>query len=277
MSVIQKDNVALITGAGAGIGASAAKFFASRGMKVVLFDKELSSLEKTAEDIKTEKLLICGDVRDKKSLKELQEKTFDTFGQLNLLFLNAGIGRKTKPWDFLENWHETMDVNLFANVELLHLFLPTLLEQDVPSSIVTLGSKEGITTPPGNAAYSVSKAGVKILTEQLAYELRQIPNHQVSAHLLVPGYTWTPMNFPDADFSDEKSKPEAPWSPLQLLEFFEKSLENDDFYMIAGDNEVSPELDKKRLQWAADDMILNRPALSRWHDDFTEQYKDFIQ
>ncbi|CAM4224355.1 oxidoreductase [Streptococcus penaeicida] len=277
MSVIQRDNVALITGAGAGIGASAAKFFASRGMKIVLFDKDLASLEKTAKDIDTETLLVCGDVKDKAALVELHEKVFERFGHLNLLFLNAGIGRKSKPWDFLENWHETLDVNLFANVELLHLFLPPLLEQGFPSSIVTLGSKEGITTPPGNAAYSVSKAGVKILTEQLAYELRQIPNHQVSAHLLVPGYTWTPMNFPDADFTNPQSKPQAPWSAEELLIFFEKSLENGDFYMIAGDNEVTPELDKKRIQWAADDIIKNRPALSRWHDDYKEEFHSFIQ
>ncbi|MGZ7204673.1 SDR family NAD(P)-dependent oxidoreductase, partial [Streptococcus pyogenes] len=106
-----------------------------------------------------------------------------------------------------------MEVNLFSIVEAQSIFVPSLLQQNSPAAIVNLGSKEGITTPPGNAAYSVSKAGVKVLTEQLAHELRQIPDHQVTAHLLVPGYTWTPMNFPNADFSNAESKPAAPWSP----------------------------------------------------------------
>ncbi|MHC5791874.1 SDR family NAD(P)-dependent oxidoreductase, partial [Streptococcus pyogenes] len=73
------------------------------------------------------------------------------------------------------------------------------------------------------------------------------------------------MNFPNADFSNAESKPAAPWSPEELMDFFAERLEKGDFYMIAGDNEVTPDVDRRRMEWAVNDMIQNRPALSRWH------------
>lgn len=275
--IIQKDYVAVITGAAAGIGAAAAKYCSRAGMKLVLLDKNMSGLEVLSKELTTDYRLIKGDVTDMSILQKLHDTAYEAFGQVNLLFNNAGLGRKTSPWSGLDNWRLTMEVNLFSIVEAQSIFVPSLLQQNSPAAIVNLGSKEGITTPPGNAAYSVSKAGVKVLTEQLAHELRQIPDHQVTAHLLVPGYTWTPMNFPNADFSNAESKPAAPWSPEELMDFFAELLEKGDFYMIAGDNEVTPDMDRRRMEWAVNDMIQNRSALSRWHPDYKDKFEEFMK
>ncbi|MDO5632329.1 MAG: SDR family NAD(P)-dependent oxidoreductase [Paracoccus sp. (in: a-proteobacteria)] len=124
-----------------------------------------------------------------------------------------------------------------------------------------LGSKEGITTPPGQATYSVSKAAIKVLTEQLEHELRNATGGRVAAHLLVPGYTFTPMNFPAMG----DSKPDASWRADQLVDDVITRLLNGDFYILCPDNEATSQMDRKRILWSAQDMILNRPALSRWH------------
>lgn len=277
VNVIKKDNVAVVTGAGAGIGAAAAKYFSNAGMKLVLLDTDIGSLESVGKQLSTEYRLIEGSVADTDTLQKMHDIAYDSFGQVNILFNNAGIGLPTSPWDNLENWQSTMAVNLFSILETQAIFVPSLLKQDSEAAIVNLGSKEGITTPPGNAAYSVSKVGVKVLTEQLAHELREIPNHQVTAHLLVPGYTWTPMNFPDADFTKIENKPKAPWSAEELMIFFEKSLKKDDFYMIALDNEVTSEIDKRRMEWSIGDIINNRPALSRWHEDYKDKFQNHLK
>lgn len=209
-TILRPGNVAVITGAAAGIGEVAAKHCAAAGMKLVLLDKDGSKLKQLATQLSVDYRLIVGDVTERAILQELHDTAYQSFGQVNLLFNNAGIGRHTLPWAELENWRLTIEVNLFAIVETQAIFVPSLLNQQKPAAIVNLGSKEGITTPPGNAAYSVSKAGVKVLTEKLAHELRQLSDHQVTAHLLVPGYTWTPMNFPDADFDKSETKPYEP-------------------------------------------------------------------
>ena len=66
-----------------------------------------------------------------------------------------------------------------------------MIAQGTPAAIVNTGSKQGITCPPGDTAYNVSKAGVKVVTEGLQHELRTTEGCQVSAHLLVPGWTFT--------------------------------------------------------------------------------------
>jgi short-subunit dehydrogenase len=68
-----------------------------------------------------------------------------------------------------------------------------MIDQGTPAAIVNTGSKQGITCPPGNTAYNVTKAGVKVLTEGLAHALRNIEGCRVTAHLLVPGSTFTGM------------------------------------------------------------------------------------
>jgi short-subunit dehydrogenase len=151
-----------------------------------------------------------------------------------------------------------------------------MIEAGRPGAVVNLGSKQGITNPPGNAAYNVSKAGVKALTEQLAWEFRQIEGSRLSAHLLVPGFTFTGMTAPGAEQAGLE-KPAGAWWPEQVAERMVEGISAGDFYIICQDNEVDWETDRKRIAWAAGDLTEGRPALSRWHPAYGEAFKSFAR
>jgi NAD(P)-dependent dehydrogenase (short-subunit alcohol dehydrogenase family) len=154
----------------------------------------------------------------------------------------------------------------------LHAFADLMIRQNTPCAIVNTGSKQGITNPPGNPAYNVSKAGVKAVTESLAHALRSIDGCQVSAHLLVPGFTYTGMI---AAFVPDK--PPAAWTPDQVAERMLERIGRGDFYVICPDNDVTEAMDHARMQWNLDDMIRNRPALSRWHADFRTEFEKYLR
>ncbi|HEU0218675.1 MAG TPA: SDR family NAD(P)-dependent oxidoreductase, partial [Stellaceae bacterium] len=143
--------------------------------------------------------------------------------------------------------------------------------QGTPAAIVNTGSKQGITCPPGNTAYNVTKAGVKVLTEGLAHSLRSIAGCRVSAHLLVPGSTFTGMTA-----RGRTEKPAGSWMPEQVVDFMVAAMAAGDFYIICPDNDVSRDPDNRRILWAAEDIIRNRPALSRWHPDYKHEFAEYL-
>ena len=147
-----------------------------------------------------------------------------------------------------------------------------MIEQNAPGIIINTGSKQGITNPPGNPAYNVSKVGIKSLTETLQHDLRNTEGCRLSAHLLVPGLTYSGLIR-----SWQKEKPESAWTPEQVVEVLVDSLQRGDFYTICADNDTPRSLDNKRMAWAAGDLIENRPALARWHPDYKDAYEDFIK
>lgn len=263
-SVIINDRVAVITGAARGIGAALARRFSAEGMRLSLFDRDRAELELLAKQLTTETLCTVGDVSCEDDLQRLYDRTMATFDEVALLVNNAGVSAGAGPWGSPAAWNRHLQTNLLSAVTLQHLFVPRMLAQASRAAIVNLGSKEGITTPPGNAAYSVGKAGIKVLTEQLAHELRGIAGDRVTAHLLVPGYTWTPINFPGMDELRD-SQPQAAWTSEQVVNHFMDAFKCGDFYILCPDNEVTPDMDRKRILWAAHDITENRPALSRWH------------
>ncbi|OCX65715.1 oxidoreductase [Thioclava sp. SK-1] len=273
--VIAPGNTAVITGAAKGIGAAIAEDLSARGMNLALFDRDPEALEALATRLKGDVLTVTGDVSIPADCENLHGEVTDRFGVPHLLINNAGMMRRPGPWASPEEWREVLDVNFTSALRMQHLFVPDMIAGDQPGAIVNLGSKEGITTPPGQAAYSVAKAGIKVLTEQLEHELRNATDGRLSAHLLVPGYTYTPMNFPDAKAGDKK--PDAPWSAEQMVDYFMARLLNGDFYILCPDNEVTPAMDAKRIRWAAEDMVRNRPALSRWHPDCKEDFAQWMK
>ena len=139
------------------------------------------------------------------------------------------------------------------------------------SAIVVTGSKQGITLPPGDTAYNVSKAALKALAESLAHDLREAGG-RVSAHLLIPGFTYT--GFTRAKGVTEK--PAAAWTPEQVVDRMMAAMADGDFYILCPDNDVSRETDVKRIRWAAEDIASNRPALSRWHPDFADAFAEHM-
>jgi NAD(P)-dependent dehydrogenase (short-subunit alcohol dehydrogenase family) len=138
--------------------------------------------------------------------------------------------------------------------------------------VINTGSKQGITTPPGDPAYNVAKAGVKVFTEALQHELRNTPDCTLSAHLLIPGFVFTGLTA-----HGRAEKPSGAWTSDQTVDFMLERLAHGDFYILCPDNDVPRTLDEKRIAWAAGDLIENRPPLSRWHPDFKAAFEVFIQ
>jgi len=268
--------VAVVTGAASGIGLAAAEKFAGLGMKVVLADANAVALEK-AEDRVTRLTAHPGDVRlcvvdvsEAADVERLKALTLDEFGEVALLMNNAGIEGGAGVLGDLERWRRVIDVNLWGVIHGVNVFAPEMIRQSAPSAIVNTGSKQGITCPPGDAAYNVSKAGVKVVTEALAHELRNIEGCRVSAHLLIPGFTFTGL-------TRAAEKPAGAWTADQVIAFMIDAMSAGDFYILCPDNEVTRATDERRILWAAGDIVENRPPLSRWHPDYKAAFAEFAR
>ena len=203
---------------------------------------------------------------------DLEAAVRNRFGGTDILMNNAGIGPDSTSFGPLEHWQRILAVNLWGVIHGTQVFAPRMIERGRPGLIINTGSKQGITTPPGNPAYNVSKAGVKALTEALQHELRNTAGHKISAHLLIPGHVFTGLTA-----RGRTEKPAGAWTPEQTVDFMIERVEAGDFYILCPDNDVPRQLDERRILWAASDIVENRPALSRWHPDYAEAFADFVK
>jgi NAD(P)-dependent dehydrogenase (short-subunit alcohol dehydrogenase family) len=265
----------VITGGASGIGLAAARRFAGLGLPVAIADvpgERLQAAENSIKDAGGRVIAVAADVARGADMEGLRETVLAEFGRVGVLMLNAGIGLNPGgAWKNLEDWRRLMEVNLWGVIHGAHAFVPVMVEARRPGFVIVTGSKQGITTPPGNAAYNVSKAGLKAFTEALQHELRNTEGCRISAHLLIPGFTFTGIN------ARGGAKPPAAWTPEQVVEFMLESLARGDFYILCPDNDVSRQMDERRMQWAIDDIIRNRPALSRWHPDWKADFEAFMK
>lgn len=264
-------NVAVITGGADGIGLAAAHFCKSIGMEVCIADVDPGKLEAARSEL-GDILTVVTDVSHMPTVEKLRDKAYGRYGRVDVLMNNAGVARRSGSWSEYQAWRTVIETNLWGVINGIHSFVPAMIKQGSPGLIINTGSKQGITTPPGNPAYNVSKAGVKAATEALQHDLRSTEGCQLSAHLLVPGFTYTGMI---KAFIPEK--PEGAWTAEQVIAFMAESLANGDFYILCPDNDTTREMDNKRMRWAMGDLIENRPPLSRWHPDYQEQFELFMQ
>ena len=273
------NKVAVVTGGASGIGLAAAMRFARLGMKVCVADlggdrlaeaeAKLSSLAPGgAADIMARAV----DVSRIEDVAALEAEVRNRFGGADILMNNAGIQPGSQMFGPLPNWQRILGVNLWGVIHGSQVFAPGMIERGRPGLIINTGSKQGITTPPGDPAYNVSKAGVKAFTEALQHEMRNAAGSRISAHLFIPGFVFTGLTA-----KGRTEKPAGAWTPEQTVDFMIERVGAGDFYILCPDNDVPRQLDERRILWAAGDIVENRPALSRWHPDYAEAFAAFVK
>ncbi|PPQ92913.1 hypothetical protein CVT25_009178, partial [Psilocybe cyanescens] len=223
--------------------------------------------DKLAEVVKTlaiigdaNVLVVPTDVSKLDQVVRLRDRVYEAWGEVAVLMNNAGIGPRGTSWEGIDDWHKIFDVNLFG-----------MLHQENPAMVITTGSKQGITNPPGNAAYNASKAAVKSLTEGLG---------NVTAHLFIsrrtshsPGWTYTSLT----GASSASSIPAGAWSAEETVLYMLDKVRLSEFYVLVPDNETKREVDQLRIMWAAADVAEGRPALSRWHANWKALYEEYVR
>ena len=213
-----------------------------------------------------------------------------------MLMANAGVAGPTKASDW-QGWERVLSANMYGVINTVQTFLPLIKAHQLPSLIINTGSKQGITTPPGSgAAYNVSKAAVKVYTEQLAHEMRsEEATKCIEPKLLIPGWVFTGLSGAN---TPGKTKPEGAWSSEQTVDYMLERIKSGSFYLLCPDNDTPREVDLKRMevsarrarlpevpfltlddtvhspQWNVNDIIQDRPALSRWHEDHSSKFSE---
>ena len=263
-NLVGAGGVAVVTGAAQGIGLAAARDLVQQGVNVCMVDLPGETLEQAADQV-TGAQAFAADLSEPAEVSALCSEILEKFGKVNVLFNNA-VSRAGKGMDApLDEWHLAMNVNFWAVVETTRLLLPSMLECAERGLIINAGSKQGITNPPGHPVYNITKSALKTYTEALQHDLRNRDGNageaRVTAHLLIPGWTK-----PGGD-----DHPDGAWFPEQVSGFMWESIEREDFYILCPDNDVTTDMDHRRIRWGAEDIIEHRPPLSRWHPDFKEQ------
>ncbi|KMW58346.1 oxidoreductase [Candidatus Rhodobacter oscarellae] len=270
------DSVVTVTGGASGIGRAVALHFAGLGCRVVVVDRSVEALAQTEDALRgagaADVMTSATDVSDRAALEALEADVTQRFGGTDILMNNAGVSEGSSTLGDKAPWDAMLGVNLWGIINGTQVFGPGMVARGRPGAIINTGSKQGITTPPGNPAYNVSKAGVKAFTEALAHELRNTEGHQLTAHLMIPGFVFTGMTA-----GGRREKPDAAWTAEQTAAFMVESIARGDFYILCPDNDVDRATDEKRMAWAAGDIIKNRPALSRWHPDWAEAFANHMK
>lgn len=270
--------VAVVTGGASGIGLAAARRFAALGLHVCIADLGADRLAAAVAELTPDArddAEIAGfevDVSDRSALADLERAVADRFGGADVVMNNAAIQIPTDALGPDTDWRRLLGVNVWGVIDGSQVFAPRMIARGRPGLIINTGSKQGITTPPGNPAYNVSKAAVKAYTEALQHQLRNTPGARVSAHLLIPGFVWTPLAA-----GDRTDKPAGAWTAVETVDFMLERLAAGDFYILCPDNDVDRATDEKRMAWAIGDVIENRPPLSRWHPDWTPRFEAFLR
>ncbi len=186
--------VAFITGGASGIGASTARRFAQEGARVALADVQPDEGEKVRDEITQaggEALYVPCDVSDEHSVRDAIEATVAAYGQLDIVFANAGINGVWAPIDELhpDEWDKTLNINLRGTYLTVHYAVPHLKRAGGGSILIT-SSVNGTRTfsSPGASAYSASKAGQVAFTKMIALELGR---HNIRCNAICPGLIHT--------------------------------------------------------------------------------------
>ena len=232
------------------------------------------------------------DVSDCDAMMKLAEEVYANGGNCHFLMNNAGVGKGGGPMTDMKTVAFTMGVNTYGPIHGCLAFVPKMKESKQPGIIVNTGSKQGITMPPGNLTYNMSKAALKCYTEGLEHELRSNEDSKhLRAALLIPGWVNTSIMLksvrqekqekgedfdPSTVFFHEGKPASGAWMPSQVVDFMISELDRGLFYIVCPDNVVDRETDNLRMTWTMQDITHDRPPLSRWHPEWTEKFNDFL-
>lgn len=263
---------AVITGAASGIGLATCKKLAAAGMNICMTDITDVALEGAAFEVReaamgpSTVMATPFDVSDLDAMMAFKTAVTEEYGHVSVLMNNAVTRINARTWEDPAAWSRTISVNLMGVVNGVLAFAPDMIARPAASIIINVGSKQGITNPPGSKpAYNVAKAAVINYTESLQHELRSEDDCLVNAHLLIPGWTTTGTN-------EHKL---GAWLPAQVVDFMLEAIDRGDFYILCPDDEVDAAEDRRRVLWAAGDIAENRPPLSRWHPEHADAFKSF--
>lgn len=275
---LAKGSVAVVTGGASGIGLAAARHLARLGLRVAIADLGGARLIAARATLLADGtangdvIAVATDVGDRSQLVALADTVARRFGAVNVLMNNAGMQPGSTIFDAEANWDRILEVNMMGIIRGGQIFAPAMIASGKPGLIINTGSKQGITTPPGDPAYNVSKAGVKVFTEALQHHLRNLPAARVEARLFIPGFVFTPLTA-----HGRTEKPAGAWTPEETVAFLFNAVARGDFYILCPDNEVDRATDAKRILWTAGDIAENRPPLSRWHPEYGDAFKAWLK
>lgn len=303
-SLLTAGKTAVITGASSGIGRGVALDFAAKGMHIWLVDIDKDELE--AAKVLVEGRRVSGtdgttnqriearvvDVSNVDAMMGLAEEVFADGGQCHFLMNNAGVMKGGGPFTSMDTVTCTMGVNTYGPIHGCLAFVPKMKESGEPGIIVNTGSKQGITMPPGNLTYNMSKAALKCYTEGLEHDLRTNGNGKLRSALLIPGWVNSSIMLkgvreeklrkgevfdPNDVFFHEDKPATGAWMPQQVVDFMIEQLDEGRFYLVCPDNDVDRETDNLRMTWTMQDITMDRPPLSRWHPEYGDKFATFLE
>lgn len=248
------NKVAVITGAASGIGRAIAERCVRTGVKVVLADIEETPLVKAGDELKElggSVLCVRTDVSRRTDVESLARQAFDAFGQVHLLFNNAGVAAGGAPWEATWNdWDWVIGVNLWGVIHGVKIFTPLMLAQNTECHIVNTSSTAGLVVGGGSATYAATKHAIVALSECLYLSLQQ-RNSPVKVSVLCPGLTRTNIinaerNRPEelrnepapltsemqAGLAAFKAALDASMPPDQVAEAVFSAIEKEQFYIL---------------------------------------------
>jgi NAD(P)-dependent dehydrogenase (short-subunit alcohol dehydrogenase family) len=232
------DRVAVITGAGGGIGAALARRFASEGAQLVLADLDQDAMDRTATDLRrnydADVLAMRTDVSDADAVDLLAAATVERFGRVDLVCNNAGVVAGGPAWSIsLEDWRRVVDVDLWGVVNGVRSFVPILLTQPGPTHVVNVASMAGVVPYAGIAPYVVAKHGVVALSEVLVRDLREA-DANVGVSVICPGYVPSYLGLRDRSGDIPAPEPGAP-SADDVASAVRSAIATDRFYVFTHD------------------------------------------